>query len=703
MKNRLLLLLIPLFCVIRVNASHIIGGEIYYACTGGSNYTITLVVYRDCTSLTGFDNPAYVGVYNSSGTLVQNLAMYSPVINSVPVESADPCLEVPPGICVEQAIYTANITLPAEDVYTIVYQRCCRNAGIVNINAPDATGSTYWQVIPDTGSTTGNSCPYFNNYPPSVICTTESIVFDHSATDPDGDSLVYHFITPYDGADAIAPMPIPPPPPPYGNVLWLAGYSVDYQIDASPAFAIDPETGLLTGSATSEGRYVVGIAVDEYRDGVLLGTHFRDFQFNVVTCTPLVTAATTDYTLDCEDLTVSFSNFSTGADTYLWDFGDGTTSTEFAPTHTFPDTGTYYVTLIANPGFVCADTFIATVALYNTLTANFDYVAGCSGTPVGFTDQSVTTEAGDIISWDWNFGDGDSSSDMDPSHEYGDGGSYPVTLTVETDKGCVSTITENVNVDAGPSVNFSTDDVCQNEAADFTNLSTITTGTITEYDWDFGDGSTTMVESPTHMFDAPGDYTVTLIAFSANGCSDTATENIHIGELPDAYAGPDDTVPYLGSYVMQGSGIGSFTWYPLALPWPGFISDPHIANPEVALENTTTFFLTVVSPDGCTETDTVTIYVTDRTIVDMPDAFTPNGDGINDVLYVLNHSVSELYEYSIYNRWGQRIFTTNNVNVGWDGTANGVEQEIGSYVYVVRGRGLEGKDFELKGNVTLIR
>lgn len=709
MKNiRYALLLIAILSAsLSVKASHIIGGEIYYECTGPNTYQITMVIYRDCTSFTDFDNPAYLGIYDEEGDLIENLPMSPPDVTDIPIEVDNPCLVVPPGLCIEQAIYVEEVELPDSDqTYTLVYQRCCRNAGIVNIEDPDDTGSTYWQTIPPGADADCNASPYFNNYPPSVICVGDPVNFDHSATDPDGDSLAYKFYTPYAGASPFDPAPSPPPPPPYDEVNWETGYDVDYPIDASPDFAIDVNTGLLTGTATDEGRYVFGIVVEEWRDGVLLGNHIRDFQFNVEECDPTITAelgiegeVVTDYYLDCEDFTINFNNFSSGADDYLWLFGDGTTSDVFEPTHVYPDTGVYTVTLICNPGFVCADTFSSDIWIYNTLTAGFTFDAGCSGDAVSFTDASVSTEAGIIESWEWDFGDGGTSTDSDPDHGYDVGGSYEVTLTVTTDKGCTSTIIQTVDLLSGPTADFDVDDVCLNEEAQFTDETTHPAGvTLETWSWDFGDGNTSSSQNPGYFYSAAGTYDVTLIVSTNNGCEDTLTQTIIIGELPFPEAGPDDTVNYLDYYTLQGDGNGIFSWSPA-----GLVSDPSIATPEIRPTVTTTYYLTVTSPDGCSATDSVTIYVEDFTIVTVPTAFTPNGDGVNDTYFILSYAVAEFYEFSIYNRWGQQVFSTNDINGAWDGTYEGKDQDMGAYVYIVRARDLEGKDVQLQGSFMLIR
>ena len=715
---KVLLLTLLISAGVKTYASHIIGGEIVYTCLGANQYQVTLILYRDCQSLTGFDNPAYMTIFTDAGDLVTNFPLYSPTITDVPAESDNPCLDAPDEICVEQAIYTTTITVPNSDQgYLLVYQRCCRNAGIVNITDPDNTGATYQQEIPPGADADCNNSPEFNDFPPTVICLDDPIIFDHSATDPDGDSLAYKFYWPYVGASPGDPAPPTASYPPYYGVDWVVGYDETYPLDALPAFAVNATTGLMTGTANAEGRYVVGVACEEYRDGVLLGTHIRDFQFNVVACTPLVVATFdvgditfSDVTpdeeyLNCENFLVDFNNNSTGGTSYSWDFGDGATSTVEDPSHTYGDTGTYYVMLIVNPGFVCADTALGVIKLYNTLTADYSFNAGCSGTPVDFTDLSNSTEAGNIVDWDWNFGDGSTSTESDPDYEYGDGGTYSVTLTVTTDVGCESSITYDVLVESGPAVDFVVDDVCQNEFAVFNNLSTITTGTITDYLWDFGDGNTSTVEEPTYQYAAPGDYTVTLIVYSANGCSDTMMHDIHIGELPFADAGADASVGYLDTYTLNGSGVGSFTWEAIP-PLNGLydtISSIFVAKPTIELEQTTTFIVTVVSPDGCSETDTVVIYVIPETIVDVPNAFSPNGDGTNDEIFVITHDVGQLLEYSIYNRWGEQIFTTTDLGKGWNGQIEGEDAEMGTYVYVVRAIAIDGLSIQKQGNITLVR
>ena len=192
MKSKYLLTIFISLFITRVFATHIIGGEIIYKYLGNNNYQITLKVYRDCnTGQAPFDDPAVLGVFNSAGALLSTISMGGPAITYIQPNLNNPCITVPPDVCVEQAIYTSTQNLPSiSGGYQIVYQRCCRNGTIVNILDPGNVGSTYIAKIPDVSVTGTNSSPYFNYFPPIAICEGMPLVFNHSATDPDGDQLV---------------------------------------------------------------------------------------------------------------------------------------------------------------------------------------------------------------------------------------------------------------------------------------------------------------------------------------------------------------------------------------------------------------------------------------------------------------------------------------------------------------------------------
>ncbi len=271
-------------------ASHIVGGELIYDCLGADsmgNYTyrVTLKLYRDCSGI-GFDQPvAYISVWNNaaSPTIADTLIIPFTGESNVPFVSSDPCFIPPSGICVSTTTYETIVTLPASiDGYIFAYQRCCRNSSILNVVGPGSTGTTSFETVPDTIPC--NNSPRYNNFPPIAVCINRPFVFDHSATDPDGDSLVYYLCNAYNGATTVGDQPIQTETPPFLSIAYNAPFTPANPITATPPLAVNPTTGLLTMTPTQLGRFVIAVCCDEYRNGVLIGTHTRDFQFNVVDC-----------------------------------------------------------------------------------------------------------------------------------------------------------------------------------------------------------------------------------------------------------------------------------------------------------------------------------------------------------------------------------------------------------------------------------
>lgn len=527
-------------------ASHIVGGDLHYEYLGNNLYQVTLKVYRDCaTSSTNFDDPASIGVYNSSGTLVMNIEVLlsDAIITDLPIETNSICVSPPSGLCVKEAIFSETVELPPiPGGYTLAYQRCCRNVTLVNTDSNDDLGITLTTNIPGPELAWPNSNPSFNNYPPVVICLDFPFEFDHSATDIDGDQLVYEFCTPL-----LANEPgfyiNPPGAPPYPELEFLPGYTYDYPIDADPAFSIDPNTGFLTGTPNQMGQYVVGICVKEYRDGVLINSTNRDFQFNVVICDPTNFAAIADQTSLCDGLTMYFDNLSPEGLTYAWDFGvdeiDTDTSSLFIPEYTYTDTGWYNITLILNPGLPCADT---TSNLYHAVPELIPVIS----------DFTYECDDGDMIyqfwgaggfspnpSFHWDFGPDaspQSSDDQSPDDVIltEDGGSVEVTLTIY-DSGCEESATQTIEVPDLPYAEIVPQETfCNGFYYNFEHASE----NATEFYWDFGtplNDDISYAELPEYTFADTGHYTIMLISSAPGMCPDTAFSEINIYGLLDPY------------------------------------------------------------------------------------------------------------------------------------------------------------------------
>jgi len=449
-----LLTLVPSF----TSATHIVGGELYYTYQGNNQYLIQLTVYRDCfNGIPPFDDPAYVGIWDSNHNLIMEVPMSPNDSATVPSIINSNCVLPPSNICVRVANYYATVTLPPiPGGYQLGYQRCCRNGTIQNVVNPLGTGATFYATIP--GGTPVNSNPHFDALPPAFICNGYPFVFDHSASDADGDSLVYSICTPLNGATTGNAAPLPSTsPPPFPNILFQAPFNIANLMGGIP-LTINPQTGILTATPNTLGQFVVGICVSEYRNGVLLSTSTRDYQINVVDCPQLVVSALLTPSINCGSNTVQFTNFSQGATTYLWDFGDTTvansTSTALNPAYTYPGLGTYTVTLVAysNINPLCTDTSVGIVNIYPDYVANFTAsTTPCSNT-VAFNDSS-NTASGPTNNWLWNFGDNSGGSTItDPTHTFPGPGTYVVTLQATSTLGCVENLTQTVTID--PPVTF---------------------------------------------------------------------------------------------------------------------------------------------------------------------------------------------------------------------------------------------------------
>lgn len=458
-----LLALSALTCLLmpQAFATHIVGGELTYTCLGDDMYELNLVIYRDCfygNPQAYFDDPASIGVFDYNNQLIQEILVPLMGDDTLQQVLTDECLVVPPTVCVHTTTYTTTVELPPIiGGYQIAYQRCCRNQTIQNIIDPLGTGATFGVTITERALLECNSSANFLQWPPLYICANHPIIFDQSATDIDGDSIVYRLCTPLQGATPNEPMPQPPNAPPYDQVNWNdPPYNVDNMLNGIPGgelLAIDPITGLLTGTPTTLGQFVVGICAEEYRDGELIATVRRDFQYNVGICGQ-ITAAFFAPEIQCDGLEVDFDNESIGADSYLWFFGGldnllGTDTLE-SPSFVFPDTGWYEVALIAEPGEFCADTFYQQIQLLpNSLMPSFeiDTLACGDSLWLALNDQS-TDHVSTPVSWEWTVNDSIFSSMPNTEIVLTEAGEYEIELTVTAANGCEKMASFTIDADA---------------------------------------------------------------------------------------------------------------------------------------------------------------------------------------------------------------------------------------------------------------
>jgi len=327
---------------------------------------------------------------------------------------------------------------------------------------------------------------------------------------------------------------------------------------------------------------------------------------------PPVAAFSGSPTSGCVPLTVNFTDESTGEITsWSWDFGDGGSSTEQSPTHTYNSAGQFTVSLtVTGPGGSDTETKPDYITADETPTAAFtgNPTSGCAPLTVDFTDQSTGT----VDSWDWDFGDGSAhSTEQNPTHQYADPGNYTVTLTVSGP--CGSDNEQKVDyIDVGPTLiaDFSANPTsgCAPLTVDFTDQST---GEIDTWDWDFGDGSAhSSAQNPSHTYNNAGDYTVSLTITGSCG-SDTKTKTNYIGveETPGAdFVGE----PTSGNAPLTVNFTDQSTNHPTSWSWDfGDGGSSTEQNPSHQYADPGTYTVSLTAGNGCgSDTETKTDYIT---------------------------------------------------------------------------------------------
>lgn len=693
----------------RLKASHIVGGEIFYDHLGGSNYKITLKVYRDCfNGLAQLDNPALISIFDVNGNIVDTIRVALLSQTTITPSINNPCIQAPSGICVEEGIYEKNVVLPPKTGgYYVVYQRCCRNSSILNIPSPGTTGTTYWEHIPGPEVAVSNSSPRFNKFPSIYLCNGLQIKFDHSATDLDGDQLVYSLCDPYDGCS-------PPPsaggcpvvPPPYSNIQFIPPFSGSMPMSSNPAININSSTGFLNGIPDIDGQWVVGVCVQEFRGSQLIGTHYRDFQFNVVTCnismlaqfndqsTPITISGNTLPNQFCNGLTVHFSNYSINGTSYTWNFGDPTTLADTSklvnPNYTYPDTGAYVVSLIVNPGNACSDTSKKTFYVYPQLNPTFTPPPAQCLTGNSYNFSVTGMYAPTYTNFSWNFGASAIpiiSTVAGPNGvTYSSSGMHPVSVTVQQ-KMCVKVLKDTVEVYQEPQADFVADSImgCDPVVVTFTNNST--SGGTLSYQWQFSDGGSSVAASPTHSFTPAGVYDVTLTVMSNNGCIDTSQFivpgmiTVNVRPVADFSFLPTNATIFEPSIYFFDNSQNATSWYYTF----GDGASSTMVNPSHEYGNWGKFEVvqTVVNGFGCPDTAIRYVTILPEYRLWIPNSFSPTkSEGLNDEFMPYVYGVTD-YKFDIYDQWGEKIFHTADTGKGWDGTFRGKPCEQDIYVWMI--------------------
>jgi gliding motility-associated-like protein len=406
----------------------------------------------------------------------------------------------------------------------------------------------------------------------------------------------------------------------------------------------------------------------------------------------------------CGDSIVPIQLTASGGTSYSWLPVAGLNNPSIANPVAMPGSTTSYTVTISETDFggnVCASTHTIDITVYPTVSANYTYTSNACGNTFNFTNTSL----GAVNSWSWNFGDSYSSVSEDPNHSYTTPGTYSVSLAVQNSFGCTDTIIKPLTLAGFNPLNISAaQTICFNQSAQLNASGGIA------YSWSPAASlNSSSIPNPTASPSVTTTYSVVVTTLSSLGatCYSNLVTTVNVstlgGTLLTTSANPDTL------YEGESSQINSNISAPFTIHWspPYALSSTTVYDPIATPLHTTTYTAIATDNHGCQyPLDTLTIYVLSRQCdegsVFIPNTFSPNSDGSNDILYIRSNFVADLY-FAVYDRWGERVFETTDIAKGWDGIFKGMKSDPGVFGYYLKYTCTNGQESFKKGNVTLIR
>lgn len=656
LKRILSALIIVLLSFSYSYASHLIGGSIGYEYIGkvGNNYRykVTLITYTDCGPTSQIPNPENpiqpIGIYehdvqnNPSGGGNKNFIM-DLQLNLISVQLIEPdqpsnC-SVGANTCINKGVYEGIVDLPLNFTgYHLVYERCCRNGSIVNLQ-PNQSMSFYCYMSPPL---LGNSSPVFTDDPVPFLCVGDTTTILNSAYDPDGDLLTFSFVRPYDGeAGSGNPAPAPQNPflvYPIDPVDYAGGYSSALPFGSGGYTSISASTGLTTYYPPATGDYVVAIEIKEFRNGNLIGITRRDLQLLVLNC-PNNPAPVIDPGLGT---TSSVFNVTEG-ETLCFTYGYNDPNNNNV---TLTSSGAIFDPLLTNPpatinspvsGPDTASTeFCWTTACGQARTAPYQFQIsakddGCPpnaannvyeifvnpvAPPSSITGPTVvcqfatgtySTQAIPSTNYNWSVSGGNiiANNGNSVDVEWTSVGAVSISVSAENQFGCSSvpidyqvTVTPAPTVEAGTDVTICIGDTVQLQGSTSAGPGFTAAWTPT------GEIISANTLTP---FVFPSDTTTYLLTIDiGGGCFGVDSVTVNVNQ-PFVNAGVDTVLCAGDSVQLQGNtSLGSFVWSPAT-----DLSDPNILDPFASPTASMDYVLTLTDGIGCTYSDTVNVTVSD--------------------------------------------------------------------------------------------
>ena len=390
-----------------------------------------------------------------------------------------------------------------------------------------------------------------------------------------------------------------------------------------------------------------------------------------------------------------------------YNFGDGTINgLSSNEQHQYTLAGSYNVTLNVISEKGCEGTIVKETFVFDSPIVDFMSEQFCFGTPTYFADYSALSN-GSIIKSEWEFGDDLGNTIFQhPSYTYGNPGIYSVNLTVTSDLGCVSSLIRDIIITKPPIADFSTDaNTCLGDETRFIDQSISVSSTIISWEWNIGDGTVLAIQNPTHQYKYAQNFDVTLSVVSEEGCKhDTTIVNavkVFDNPLADFNASTYNTTELTSQINFYNNSLGANSYF---WNFDNGVTSSEL-NPIIDFLDIRAFdvLLHVISADGCEDDIIKTINITPEFALYTPSAFTPNGDGDNDVFLAEGNGVDS-FEMQVFDRWGGIVFESSDIEYGWNGLdASDNIVGLGIYVFHISAYDYNGKLWVYNGELNLMR
>lgn len=425
---------------------------------------------------------------------------------------------------------------------------------------------------------------------------------------------------------------------------------------------------------------------------------------------PKVDAGPDDALCENEGMASFQGSVSGATNTGVWTGGNGvfdpsdtTFQGEYGPTPSEASSGSVTLTLTStNNGGCLPESDSMTVRIEDSPNAQFSVPDDCAEEGIFFTNNSQSAGSGALSSFDWDFGDGDSSFVQSPTHAYPSGGQYEPRLIVTASNGCSDTVEGSVTVHPLPEAAFDYDGICMDNGirVEYEDISSGNGDSISSWSWTLGDGTSAIIQDPSHVYPNTDDRVTSLEVTTDKGCKDTVQDSVILQDPPDAGFGVEARTRKVGSVIQMRDSSNRTVTYEWdfgdgSLPESG-------AEPEHIYDAAGTYRIVQIVRNaiGCPDTATRKVTI-DGELVEIPNAISPNGDGKNDSWKLRFLEIYPDAEVRIHDRWGKEVFYSRGYSEEWDGTLNGEPLPEGTYYYVIElGEGDRGP---LKGPIILAR